>query len=338
MFGVSSFFRNFAAMKTAVDIFTRLGERLAAFGADEVSKKAIEQAQHENGWFTPDDMKYSVEAIREEMLDAGKLQTWLSRYDCSRSRHADVAIIMAGNIPLVGFYDLLCVIAAGHKARVKPSNKDRVLMTYIIELLRDIEPEIPVFDYDRGHVDAVIATGSDNANRYFKAEYAGIPSLLRGNRHSVAVLSGHETAKQIEGLKSDIFRYSGLGCRNVSLIFVPRGYDFRLPEAEASAKYRNNYLQNRAVLTMTGRTFEDHGSCVTVESDEFPTALSQINIVRYDNIGEVEEWLHRHDDELQCVVSETIGHSRRVDFGRAQRPCLDDCPDDKDVMEFLLNL
>lgn len=325
-------------MKTAIEIFSQLGARLASFGEDDDSRRAIGAACRENGWFTPDDIIYSIGAIRDEMLDRTKLETWLSRYDLASGRHADVAVIMAGNIPLVGFFDLMCVVAAGDRALVKPSNKDKVLMHYMIEVLRKIEPDIPISDYGHQRVDAVIATGSDNANRYFKSEYAGIPSLLRGNRHSVAVLSGKESPADIEGLKSDIFRYSGLGCRNVSLIFMPQGYSLRLPEVEVSGKYRNNYLQNRAVMTMTGRRFTDHGSCITVESDEFPTALSQINIVRYGDLSEVTEWLKLHDNELQCVVTDVVDHSRRTGFGMAQRPGLDDCPDDKDVMSFLLSI
>ena len=187
-------------------------------------------------------------------------------------------------------------------------------------------------------VDAVIATGSDNANRYFRTQYAGIPALLRGSRQSVAVLSGRETEAQLEGLADDIWAYSGLGCRSVSLLFVPEGYDLRLRMPAVNEKYRNNYRQQKALLTMTGRPFRDLGSAVAVEERAFPAALSRIACSRYKTLGEVEAWLAQHDAELQCVVSECVSHGRRTGFGRAQFPALTDYPDDRDVIAFLAAL
>ena len=206
-------------------------------------------------------------------------------------------------------------------------------------MLREIDPEVPVGFYDGSSpVDAVIATGSDNANRYFRTQYAGIPALLRGSRQSVAVLSGRETEAQLEGLADDIWAYSGLGCRSVSLLFVPEGYDLRLRMPAVNEKYRNNYRQQKALLTMTGRPFRDLGSAVAVEERAFPAALSRIACSRYKTLGEVEAWLAQHDAELQCVVSECVSHGRRTRFGRAQSPALTDYPDDRDVIAFLAAL
>ena len=327
-------------MKSATEIFSELGERLAAFGDDIKTREIIDAAHAANGWFMPEDIRYAVNALREDMLQRDKLAEWLSKYDIDADKPQKmVAIIMAGNIPLVGFFDLLCTVASGHRAIVKPSGKDSVLMNHIIDTLRLIDPQIAIGEYDAtGEIDAVIATGSDNAKRLFKSAFAGRPSLLRGSRHSAAVLSGRETDADIAGLSADIFRYSGLGCRNVSLLFVPRGYIPKIEAANVNGKYINNYHQNRALLTMTGAAHRDMGKFILEQGDEFPTAISTIRYVEYETTAQVCEWLANRDDELQCVVTECIEHPRRVPFGMAQRPRLTDYPDDIDVMAFLQSI
>lgn len=184
----------------------------------------------------------------------------------------------------------------------------------------------------------MIATGSDNANRYFRAQYAGIPALLRGSRQSVAVLSGRETPEQLRGLADDIWAYSGLGCRSVSLLFLPEGYEPKLEMPDVNPKYINNYRQEKALCEMSEPPYVDFGRAVAVEQREFPAALSRIAFVRYKTPEEVTAWLTQHDNELQCVVTTLLPHSRRVDFGRAQSPSLTDWPDDRDVLEFLCGL
>ncbi|MBO5875791.1 MAG: aldehyde dehydrogenase [Alistipes sp.] len=328
-------------MKQPFDIFTTLGERLATFGEDAVSAAVIERAEEDNGWFTPADVRFAVRAIREQMLCPEKLEQWLALYglpDKAPSKPHRVAIIMAGNIPLVGFFDLLCVVASGNHAAVKLSGKDRVLMEYVIEQLRDIEPNVAISEYVGERIDAVIATGSDNANRYFRSRFADVPSLLRGNRHSVAVLTGGESPEQMEALSEDVYRYSGLGCRNVSLIFAPEGLVIKLAKREVCPKYENNLRQTRALLRMGGVPYVESGCSLLTEGKEFSAQLSRINVLRYSSLEQVEAWLLSHEEELQCVVSEAIEHSRRVDFGAAQRPALTEYPDQRDVMRFLLDL
>ena len=328
-------------MKRPLDIFVALGERLATFGEDAASRAVMERAEAENGWFTAEDVSYAVRAIREDMLRREKLEPWLASYGLPEAAPAApkrVAIIMAGNIPLVGFFDLLCVVASGNHAAVKMASKDRVLMGYIIEVLRDIEPEIAVSEYADEVVDAVIATGSDNANRYFRSRFADVPSLLRGNRHSVAVLTGDESPEQMRALSEDIYRYSGLGCRNVSLIFAADNLEIELVKCEVCSKYANNFRQTRALLSMGGVEFRESGCSLLVEGEAFSAQLSRINVVRYRSLAEVGAWLEAHEEELQCVVSDSIEHSRRVAFGSAQRPSLTDYPDERDVMRFLLDL
>lgn len=326
-------------MKSAIELFSALGRRLSDFGQDAHTQNIVERACRANAWFTPADVRRAVAAIADDMLRRDRLETWLSAYPVPVAAPRRVLVVMAGNIPLVGFFDLLCVLACGHRCLVKPSAKDRVLTEYAVGLLREIDPEVPVGFYDGSSpVDAVIATGSDNANRYFRTQYAGIPALLRGSRQSVAVLSGNETEVQLEGLADDIWAYSGLGCRSVSLLFIPEGYDLRLRMPAVNEKYRNNCRQQKALLTMTGRPFRNLGSAVAVEEQAFPTALSRIACWHYKTLGEVEAWLAQHDAELQCVVSECVSHSRRAGFGRAQSPALTDYPDDRDVIAFLAAL
>lgn len=325
-------------MKNAIELFAALGDRLERFGNDVATREVILRATEENPWFSPEEIRRAVEALNREMLQRNKLQKWLEAYPALPVvRPAEVLVIMAGNIPLVGFFDLLCVVASGHRCRVKPSAKDRVLMEYVVQTLRELDPEVPVAisDATAQTADAVIATGSDNANRYFRAHYAGIPTLLRGHRQSVAVLSGTESKEQLKGLADDIWAYSGLGCRNVSMLFMPEGYRPALAVPAVHPKYRNNYLQTRALLTMQHRPLLDLGAAVAVEQREFPTALSELSWSYYRTTDEVAAWLAEHDAELQCVVTECLEHPRRVAFGQAQSPRLTDYPDARDVMAWL---
>ena len=330
-------------MKSTVEIFSELGNRLSNFGADDRSRSAIVRAVAENDWFTPEDIHYAVEALREELLDGEKIANWLSHYPHALSQIPKrVAIIMAGNVPLVGFFDLMCVLASGDIPCVKPSSKDRVLEGYVEQLLLEIEPELNIERYEEGaDYDAVIATGGESANLYFRSVFGDMHCLLRGSRHSVAVLSGKENQAQISLLTDDIFRHSGLGCRNVSLIFKPKGFAPKLEVRKMGRAYHNNYLQCRALLTMQGTKFDDLGEAVVVHSKEvvFPRFLSQINIVEYSSLEDVKLWLKANDEALQCVVCEIEGvHSRQVPFGRAQKPTLFDYADERDTMQFLATI
>ncbi len=329
-------------MKSTVEIFSELGVRLAGFGSDDVSRSVVERAVAENEWFSADDIRYAVEAIRSEMLDAEKIERWLAHYPSAATRTPKrVAIIMAGNIPLVSFADLMCVVASGNIPCVKPSSKDRVLEGYVERLLLDIEPELKIEKYEEGAAyDAVIATGGDSAKLYFDTAFQGVPSLLRGSRHSVAVVTGEESSEDVRLLSDDIFTYSGLGCRNVSLIFVPKGYKMMLPTRKMCRAYSNNYWQCRAVLTLRDVEFDDLGEAVLVATmAEFPRFLSQINVAEYSDVADVREWLAENDDRLQCVVSKIEGlHSRCVPLGRAQHPTLFDYADERDTMQFLAEI
>ncbi len=323
-------------MIAAIDIFTELGRRLEGFGSDARSARCMADAIAANGWFTAEDIMMAVDAIRTEFLDSAKMASWLNRYPHPERRRR-VALVMAGNIPLVGFFDLMCVLACGYEAAVKSSSKDSVMTGYIIDLLREIEPDILISAYDDATpCDMAIATGGDAAAAYFRTRYASVPALIRGSRHSVAVITGDETPAMMEGLRRDVFSYGGLGCRNVSLIFLPQGTPLPLsPEAPANTPRRNNFLRTKALLEMTGVKYLDLGSCVAVEDRGFPDTACRVNYTFYNDEPEVTQWLRRHDDEIQCVAAQHIPHARRCAIGRTQYPSLTDYADGIDVMDFL---
>ncbi|MFI3328241.1 MAG: acyl-CoA reductase [Rikenellaceae bacterium] len=336
-------------MKRTIEIFEKLGKALQKGAPTAILREATEQ----NKWFSEQEINLAIEAIYKTMLAPEKVEEWMKNYSLRTTQKSEkVLIVMAGNIPLVGFFDLLCTIASGHKAIIKPSHKDRALMLWVISLLKEIEPTIPIYiieeraSSDAIDPDIVIATGSDSTAIHFKNRYKGKKMLLRGSRHSIAILSGKESTEELKALSRDIYDYSGQGCRNISMIFVPRGYDLHkiAPPAEGeeatNQKYRNNYRQNRALLTMNGTTFHDNGASCLIKSDEFPLRLSSISIVEYDNTSEVEEWAKAHDNEIQCIATNIAQISskfaRAVKLGEAQHPTLFDYADGVDTMQFLL--
>lgn len=322
-------------MRDIVDIFATLGVELQGFGRDATTSAIIDAAIEHNPWFTKPDIERAVEAIRIEMLDRTKFYLWLSNY--TPVAHPErVAIIMAGNIPLVGFFDLLCVICSGHKAYIKPSSKDTILMNYIADTLRIIEPDIAIYDYSsEEQYDRVIATGGEEANRYFESHFKGTKRLLRGSRHSVAVLSGTESADELMALTEDITAYSGLGCRSVSMIFAPEGYNLSLPYTDAvNPKLRRNIASIRALYTLQQRPFEDFGAYLAVEGKTFSESLALVVVQRYNDMSQVERWLQQHSTQIQCIVS-NCSVDGCIALGQAQYPTLWDYADGVDTMKFL---
>ncbi len=291
----------------------------------------VARAAAENQWFTPGDIRRAAEAIASQMLDQIALREWTARYDIARDEPRRVGVVMAGNIPLVGFFDMLCVLAAGDECLYKPSSKDAVLVDFVAS---ELGKTLPVHRWEGQPIDALIATGSDNARRHFRDLYAGLPMLLRGSRGSVAVLDGGEADNRLRAMSNDIFDYSGLGCRNVSRIFLPTGYDLIrlatiLAEHRAPSEgYYNNYIQRRAMLQMQGVPFIDGGFFVLREGDNFPEYISEITY----SFGDGKAWLSMHKDAVQCVVG------CDTDFGRAHLPGLGDYADGVDTMQFLSSI
>lgn len=327
-------------MKTRVDILSHLGSALRAEANRGAKSEIIARAVTANEWFTQKSICISLKAIACDMLHRDALTQWLERYPTlGQNSGRDVAIIMAGNIPLVGLHDLICTIAAGHAAWVKPSSKDRVLMEWVIATLRELDPTIPIYNYDEHKAyHAAIATGGENAVRYFRSHFASTKLLARGNRHSIAILDGSESTEQLTALSEDIYTHSGLGCRNVSMIFAPKGYNISLEGREVAQGYTNNYHQRRAVMQICSAPYYDNGTSLFIKSRELPAHLSTISIYEYDALSQVEEWIEGHDEQLQCIVTNAINHTRQVAFGAAQHPTLLDYADGVDTLEFLTTI
>ena len=323
-------------------IYKTLGERLSTFGHTEESRAVIELSITENAWFTPEDILRAVSAIRSEMLAEEKLEAWLKSYTPT-STPKRVALIMAGNLPLVGFFDLMCVTLSGHECHYKPSSKDRVLMEYIVGELRAIEPTIALYPFDtEAEYDMLIATGGDAAVHHFDTHYPTTRRLLRGSRHSVAVLSGNESGEELEALCNDITAYSGLGCRSVSMLFVPRGYTPKLESPQPLCqKLKRNLRSERALRTMTAQPYTDCGGFILTPGNDFPTSLATVTLHEYDSLSEVSAWLESHKESIQCVVSHveslsaSLPFGRIIPFGRAQYPALEDYADGLDLMQWL---
>ena len=317
---------------------TRLGKLFSALREED---SVVERACRENPWFTPREVVGAAHALAQRMLDGDELRAWLAHYPMLPVKTPRrVGLMMAGKIPFGGFFDLLCLLVAGHRALLKPSSKDRVLMEWVVEQLLELDPQCPVewLDEESQPLEAVIATGSDNALRHFRSTYGSLPALLRGSRQSVAVLDGSESEAELRGLGRDIFTYSGLGCRNVSLLFLPEGVEPRIEMPEMNPLYGQNYRQERALATLLGRPYRDLGGALLMEGEGFSSALSVITIRRYRILAEVEQWLEEHDREVQCVVGRAVNHPRGVAFGEAQNPGLMEYPDAVDVLAFLAKL
>lgn len=328
--------------------FIRLGQTVDKIlsGRPAVFDELVRLARADNPWFTAESVRLALIALSKKMLRREKLDEWLNAYPRpTNDAPKNVGIVMAGNIPLVGFLDLLCVSVSGHRAYVKVSSKDKALMNRAIRALLSFDRSLEILPLtDDSPLDAVIATGSDNTNRYFKSRYGNIPHLLRGSRTSVAVLTGDESPADLRGLAHDVFDYFGMGCRSVAKVFVPDGYDIELLSRTLSERnithpnYRQAYTHQKALLQMRGTECIDGGFFTLRESAGFSEALPDLVYTRYRTQDEVKEWISANDEALQCVVTTAFGHPRRAGFGEAQQPELWDYPDGKDVMAFLNSL
>lgn len=329
--------------KHYIDLFVALGERLNSFGESE-TLPVIKQAMADNQWFSEADIVAAVHSLRQGMLRRETLEKWFAEYEIFYGKSKRIAIIMAGNIPLVGFSDLMCVIVTCNAAFVKTSSKDNALIRYVIGLIKDIDCSVQINDYIPGeHYDAVIATGSNDTVKYFRSAFADVPSIIRGSRSSAAVLTGYEGEQELQALGRDIFRYSGMGCRNVSLVFIPKDYDINMlgqiiapPKGTINKKYYNNYLATKAKMIASGEELNDYGTFLVTEGDSFPASLSNIVVLRYSDLSEVYRWLDDNDNSVQCVAAGFgLSHPRIVGLGEAQTPFPWDYPDGVDVVRFL---
>ncbi len=306
---------------------------------------AGERAFAENGWFTPEFIALSANNIARTFLTEDALQQLIDRYDlpAENSSPKKVGIVMAGNLPMVGFHDLLCTFFTGHKAHVKLSSKDTVLLTHLVKKLAAWNPAtahyIVISEMLKG-CDAYIATGSNNSSAYFDYYFGRYPNIIRRNRTSAAILTGNETTGELESLADDVYQFFGLGCRNVSKIFVPAGYNFE-PLLHAFKKYnylaehhkyKNNYDYNLALHLLNKRYYMSNESLLLVEDTSPFSPIGQLHYEFYLNAETVRQSL-LHNQHIQCVVGEND-----TAFGQAQHPRICDYADGADTVQFLVNL
>ena len=330
--------------KQRLTAFSKLGESLIA--PDEQLRELINSAKQFNAWFTPESVWNAVKSIAE-MLNKADLEYWLPSDNVTQVENLrSVGLILAGNIPLVGFHDILCVLASGNKALIKLSSQDQKLIPYIIQQLIKIEPGFKgqVEYIDRLiDFDAVIATGSNNTSRYFEYYFSKVPHIIRKNRNSIAILNGRESSEDFQKLGHDIFDYFGLGCRNVSKIYVPRGFDFKILFEGVESfkpiidhhKYNNNYDYNKSIFLVNLDKHLDNGFLLVKEDERLASPLAVLYYQVYDDIRMLEKELTEKADQIQCVVSGDKLNIETVAFGDSQKPKLWDYADGIDTMEFL---
>ena len=323
-----------------------LGERISEennTGLSEVKQKA----KIHNKWFTESNIELAFVGIKE-FLNADNLYTWLQKYEFNTKKHT-VGLVMAGNIPMVGFHDLICVLAAGKQAKIKLSSEDSILIPYLVTQLIDIDPSFTeriLFVDLLKDIDAVIATGSDNSSRYFDYYFRDIPHIIRKNRTSVAILDGTENEEEFLKLGNDILQYFGLGCRNVSKLFVPQGFDFSsfyeaiqpLHEVIYMSKYVNNYDYNKSIYLVNKEEFKDNGFLLLKPDEAFVSPLSVVFYEHYSNAGELNNKLKNFENKIQIILSKNREFSNSLAFGDSQKPSLWDYADDINTLEFLAHL
>lgn len=337
-------------LKKRIEAFSELGEILRSSLADRDLKHSLEinhliNNQHiKNPWFTSVNVRMAIKAIAEKLTE-DNLTKWTSSYSALNQtvNPLNVAVIMAGNIPLVGFHDFLSVLISGNNIIAKTSSKDSDLITYISNLLFEINPEFNkriILTTDAlADFDAVIATGSDNSSRYFEYYFGKYPNIIRKNRNSIAFIDGYENDFELEALGTDVFSYFGLGCRNVSKIFVPKGYNFKemvskwnsFSELIQHSKYANNYDFSKAVFIVNKEKFTDTGFLLLKESGGLSSPVAVLYYEYYETPDLFKKIAEDHNEKIQCIVGRNY-----IPFGKAQLPDLWDYSDGTDTMEFLL--
>jgi Acyl-CoA reductase (LuxC) len=330
-----------------LDLLVRLGDYILS--DDEKWLEARERSSLENSWFLPEFVELATKNIAETFLKKENLETWIARempeaeMNKDKTNPKSVGLVMAGNIPLVGFHDWLCVFISGHIARIKPSSKDQVLIKHLVAKMTEWDKEMNTlagFEEILRGCDAYIATGSNNSSRYFEYYFRKYPHIIRRNRTSVAILSGDESTDDLDKLADDVYLFFGLGCRNVTKIYVPPGYDF-IPLLEIFKKYnrladyhkyKNNYDYNLAIHLLNKTQYMSDGSLLLVKEPSFFSPIGQLNYDFYVKKSELVCSLKGSSD-LQAIIGSDF-----IPFGMAQSPSLTDYADGVNTMQFLATL
>jgi len=331
-------------LQKRVEAFKKLGVQLRNLTESELDEWYFRATAH-NNWFTRENVVNAVQAIGG-MLEAEKLEQWVKQYNLPSDSTKKIAVIMAGNIPLVGFHDFLSVLISGHSVVAKISSQDPYLLKEVVSLLLAIEPEfedrIELTQETISGFDAVIATGSNNSARYFEQYFGKYPNIIRKNRTSVAVLTGEESEQEIQDLGKDIFQYYGLGCRNVSKLLVPEGFDFS-PFIEALEDFKwvadhhkwvNNYDYNKSIYLVNEEPHLDSGFFLMKEDEALVSPISVLFYEFYENEEDLQAKLKQKEQQIQCVVQKGTD----LQPGKAQKPELWDYADGVDTLKFLSEL
>jgi hypothetical protein len=336
-------------LKERLNALIKLGAGLKQ--EDEYREAVIHRTTFANPWFTKENQRLALTAIADKMLAEDKLEKWLARYEIREPAAVrTVGLVLAGNIPLVGFHDVLCVFVAGHRSVIKLSDKDPYLLPFLLKKLSEIDERTSAYfqlEEQLKGFDAVIATGSNNSARYFEAYFGKYPHIIRRNRNAIAVLSGNESHEDLMELGKDIFRYFGLGCRNVSKLYVPRDFDFdplltalhEYRDIITHTKYKNNFDYNYALFMLNKVNYRANGCIILTENPKLQSHIAGLHYEYYESEADLVKEIGQKQAEIQCVVSkEKISGVDRFDFGQAQEPELWDYADGVDTMRFLLEL
>ena len=315
---------------------------------DTVLEKTLIESHSYNSWFTIDNLKLSLKNWSNS-LQENIISDWLSKYNIEDKSSKKIAIIMAGNIPAVGFHDLLCSLLLNFDCIVKLSSEDKLLIPFIVKFLESRNEKLKnkvTFESEKlKDFDGVIATGNNNSHRYFDYYFSKYPNLLRKTRHSIAVLDGKESDNDLSDLSNDIFNYFGLGCRSVSKVFIPYGYDldllfnafFRHKEVVNHNKYVNNFDYNKAVYLMSKEKFIENGFIILKEESKLGSPIGCLFYEFYNDKKEITKLINNNSDSIQCVVS-NISFNINIKFGQTQCPNISDYADNNDTIKFLLKI
>nr|WP_277487599.1 acyl-CoA reductase [Catalinimonas alkaloidigena] len=334
-------------LEDRIKAFHTVGNILDNLSEDEKTH-IYQRAKGENSWFTDENLDIALQGVIR-YLDENKLKTWTQDLPDKPEYAKKIGVVMAGNIPLVGFHDFLTVLISGHQLLAKLSSQDSFLIKYIAEILTDIEPyfKAQIHFLDKlNEAEAMIATGSDNTARYFEYYFAKIPHIIRHNRTSVAVIDGKESQAELTDLADDIFQHFGLGCRNVSKIYVPEGFDFKklLDAWQGYAsiinhhKYNNNYDYNKSIFLVNNEPHFDTGFALLRESEQLVSPISVVFYEKYQQKEVLQEKLKTLEDKIQCIVSRDAWFPSSLPLGKAQQPELWDYADDVNTLAFVKKL
>jgi hypothetical protein len=335
-------------LEEKIDAFVELGKLIKNI-SDENFLDLSRRVENTNNWFTPEQSKNALDALLV-FLEKESLDKWLTSYHFSEDiEPKSIGVLMAGNIPAVGFHDLMCVLLSGHRACIKLSSSDQVMIKWLIEKLISVEPRFEsVISLEEmlKNKDAYIATGSDNSARYFDFYFGKYPNIIRKNRTSVGIMDGGENEEDFIELAKDIFQYYGLGCRNVSKIFVPNReilISFLdsieiYSHVASNHKYFHNYEYNKSILLVNKEEHLDNGFLILQESKGLVSPISILYYEIFQNQNELKGMINGLTDKIQCIVSRKAWFPDSIHFGQAQCPALGEYADGIDTMAFLINL